>query len=101
MDSKHVPDQVRRLKTLAAASAVFQSSAKAQRVWSPYNDRIGPMPDTYVTAHDCMYTIKGLVIGGDWDAEHGWDFDGRFTVLADDGAILIVNGWMASEIEVL
>ncbi len=48
-----------------------------------------------------MSLLEGLVIGGDWDAEHGWDFDGTFTVLADDGAILNVNGWMASSIEVL
>ena len=101
MDSQDITDQVGRLHTLAAAAAVFQGSAKAQRLWSRYTDRVGPMPDTYVSADDGMSLVEGLVIGGDWDAEHGWDFDGRFTVLADDGAILTVNGWMASQIEVL
>ena len=101
MASDHPADQVERLRTLAFAASVFQGSARAQRIWAAHPASLGQLPDTYVTAEDAMSTVEGLVIGGQWDADLGWDFDGTFTVLADDGVILDVNGWMALSIEVL
>ena len=94
-------DQVERLRTLVAASLVFYRTPRAQLLWARHCHAIGPVPDTYVSADNGMSTVEGLVIGGTWDADAGWDFDGRFTVLADDGVILTVNGWMAAQIEVL
>ena len=93
--------QVERLRTLAFATSVFQGSARAQRIWAAHPANLGQLPDTYVTADDGMSMVEGLVIGGQWDADAGWDFSGTLTVLADDGVILNVNGWMASSIEVL
>ncbi len=101
MNSDHPMNQVERLRTLAFATSVFQGSTRAQRIWAHHATRLGPLPDTYVTADNYMSTVEGLVIGGDWDADSGWDFDATFTVLADDGVILNVNGWMANSIEVL
>ncbi len=94
-------NQVERLRTLALSTSLFRGSIRAQRIWAHHAARLGPLPDTYVTADNCLSTVEGLVIGGYWDADGGWDFDATFTVLADDGAILKVNGWMASNIEVL
>lgn len=95
------PTQVERLSTLMRMAAVYHRTPRARMLWGRHYEQIGPYPDTYVSADDGMSLLEGLVIDGDWEPDIGWDFDGTFTIITDDGEILKVNGWMASSIEVL
>ncbi|GBR38722.1 hypothetical protein AA101099_1319 [Neoasaia chiangmaiensis NBRC 101099] len=48
-----------------------------------------------------MYDLEGVVIGGqrDDDTGEGWDPSGTFTLFDEQGAILDVNGWRATELK--
>ena len=77
MDSNHPVNQVERLRKLAFSTTIFRNSARAQHIWAHHAERLCPFPDTYVTADNCMSTVEGLVIGGSWDANGGWDLGVR------------------------
>lgn len=37
--------------------------------------------------------LEGIVVDGERDDAGGWDLDGQFVLLTDDGEQFSVNGW--------
>lgn len=101
INNDFIQGQVERLQLIGSITAGFYAAPKARMAWARHYHRIGPYPDTFVSASDGISTIEGLVIDGDWNPEAGWDFDSRFTVFTPEGEILHCNGWMAADLEVL
>ncbi|GBR00136.1 hypothetical protein AA23498_3620 [Acetobacter nitrogenifigens DSM 23921 = NBRC 105050] len=81
--------------------ATFRSNSRAQMIWRRHAPDSRLPPRQFVACTDGMSDLAGVVIGGDalvTTQPAAWDTDGTFTMLADDGCILTVNGWMSTAI---
>ncbi|NPD70270.1 hypothetical protein HN018_24280 (plasmid) [Lichenicola cladoniae] len=99
-DSQHVSEQVARLRAIETLTVAFLRSPKAVRHWKRHNPSGDEFPSVYILASGGFQDATGLVIGGSWESDDGWDFDSVFTLFTDHGDILTCHGWNL-DIEVL
>lgn len=81
---------------------VFNSNEPARRVWEKHCVDAAKAPCQFVSCTDGTRDLIGVVIGGtlsDVEDTRLWDLDCAFTLLAEDGEILIVKGWYATAVE--
>jgi len=81
--------------------ARFRENTRAQHVWSRQAPNPRCLPDVFVACSDGTVDLEGVVIGGRFDPDNvpAWDLTGTFTVFDAHGAILDVNGWLATDLE--
>ncbi|AOX21616.1 hypothetical protein [Kozakia baliensis] len=77
----------------------FREDARAMRVWSRQAPDSSRFPSVFVACSNGMHDLEGMVIGGrrDPDDAEEWDFSGTFVLYDEHGAILDVNGWLATD----
>lgn len=99
-DSQEVSEQVVRLREIEALTAAFLRSPKALRHWRRHDPAEDSLPSVYVFASGGCQDATGLVIGGTWEPDDGWQLDAEFVLFTDDGDILTCCGWNL-DVEVL
>ncbi len=87
------PEQVDRLRTIADVTGLLFRTPKALAQWRRNNPTGEEAPTDYVIADGGFQTYEGLVIGGSWDDDHGWDYDSEFKLFTDDAEIITCYGW--------
>lgn len=92
-DSQQVSDQVVRLREIEALTASLLRSPKALRYWNLHNPTGHDLPGVYLCASGGFQEVTGLVIGGTWEPEDGWQYDCEFAMFTEHGDILTCHGW--------
>lgn len=91
-----------------AAVMAFKYSDSLARFWARKgrvaSSSRAKMPDLWVSCEGPMAELEGVLIACDIDGPpnsvESFDLDGQFSLLTEDGTILQVNGWIASEIKI-
>lgn len=87
---------------MARLAAIYNNKPAAQRIWQKdHRPHLGEYPTAWISLNCGFSDVDGLIVGGDWTVDHGWDLDGEISVLTEDGALLTVRGWMSSDVELI
>lgn len=101
MTTEHLDNArtIERLDLLTRLTLVFQRTDRARLIWSRHHQHeLGQLPVLTISTSNGMYDVEGLLIHGQRDGEE-WDLNGTLTLLTEDGEIISINGWMATEME--
>ena len=89
---------IARLRKLAALAAALAKNETAQDLWAAHHAaEFGPMPGTMLYADFGHQWLEGLVVKGERTGK-GWDLNGPFQVLTEDGVLRTVDGWMTIDL---
>lgn len=100
--SSNRDEMVAHLRLMSRLAAVYDGSPAARCIWQKdHRLQQGEYPRSWVSLGDGMTDIEGLIVGGDWSADQGWDLDGDIIVLTEDGDLLTVHSWMSTDAEII
>lgn len=100
-ETNSAPDGIHDPAWRAALIARFRLDPRAMRIWSRQARDSTRLPDLFVACSNGMFDLAGVVIGGQGAPGDPprWDMAGTFTLFDEQGAVLDVNGWLATELE--